>query len=95
MPLPTSRVRQLIDLCDKMSARLDEMEAQRQARWDSEDRERDITNPLDAPPNAPFSDSPPSQIHGEGREDQVESPWPPKPHVPITIENFVGASQCA
>ena len=38
-----------------MSKRLDQAEAQRQARWDAENRERDITDPLEAP-TQPFSE---------------------------------------
>jgi hypothetical protein len=53
------------DFLDMASKRLDEAEA----------RERDITNPLDAPPNAPFSDSPP---------DMPKEPlWGGKAPVPI------------
>ena len=88
MAFTPSTLRQIHDCLDRMSKRMDEMEANRQARWDSEDRERDITNPLDAPSNAPFSNSPPSHIHGEGREDQVQSPWQPKPRVPVPIETL-------
>jgi hypothetical protein len=50
---------QLRRMIDSMERALTRMEEEQQARHDAEDRERDITNPLEAPPNAPFSDSPP------------------------------------
>ena len=52
-PILTKRA---VDMCDMISRRLDEAQ-ERRARDDFDDRERDITNPLEAPPNAPFSDS--------------------------------------
>jgi hypothetical protein len=36
---------------------------------DDDDEDDDCINPLAAPPNAPFSDSPPEHIHGEGKKD--------------------------
>ena len=39
MAFTTSTLRQIHDCLDRMSKCLDEMEAKRQARWDSEDRE--------------------------------------------------------
>ena len=90
MPLTKSRLQRINDCLDMMSKRLDEAEVQRQARWDSEDREeKELAKGNTMPtPTQPFSDSPPSHIHGEGREDQVESPWPSKPRVPVPIETL-------
>ena len=71
----------------KMDAWLTQREQEQKSRQDAEDRERDITNPLEAPTNAPFSDCPPAKIHGQGREDQDF--WgPPKPKPPIPIEHI-------
>ena len=54
-----------VDMCDMISRRLDE----------AAERERDITNPFDAPNNAPFSDSPP---------DMPKEPlWGGKPPIPL------------
>jgi hypothetical protein len=60
------------DFLDFVSSRLAE---ERRANDDSEDSERDITNPLEAPPSAPFSDSPP--------EMPKEPLWGGKPPIPI------------
>jgi hypothetical protein len=68
----------------KMDALLDSFLELREKYPD--DDEEDITDPLDAPPQMPLSDSPPEKIHGEGVEDQEL--WPPKPHVPVPIEHL-------
>ena len=92
MAFTPSTLRQIHDCLDRMSKRMDEMEANRQARWDAEDRqlEEELAhgNTMPVAPSAPYADSPPEKIHGEGREDQVESPWPPKPRVPVPIETL-------
>jgi hypothetical protein len=64
MPLDKTKV-------DRMIAKMDAWLTQRE-----QDRERDIINPLDAPPSEPFySDSPP---------DMPKEPlWGGKPPVPI------------
>jgi hypothetical protein len=68
VPLTKSQLQRFNDCLDVMSKRMDEMEAQRQARWDSEDREleeelaRGNTMPT---PTPPFSDGAPQRIHGE------------------------------
>ena len=74
--MSTSEFREWASEClDMVSKRMDAIEAQRQARWDEEDRERDITDPLDAPIQAPFSDLPP---------DMPKEPlWNGKPPIPI------------
>lgn len=74
--MSTSEFREWASEClDTMSKRMDAIEAQRQARWDEEDRERDITDPLDAPIQAPFSDSPPDM--------PKQNLWSGHPPVPI------------
>ena len=75
MAFTPSTLRQIHDCLDRMAKRMDELETNRQARWDAEDRERDITNPLDEPIQAPFSDSLP--------EMAKEPLWDGKPPVPI------------
>jgi hypothetical protein len=40
-------------------------------------------NPLEAPPQMPFSDSPPGKIHGEGKQDQDFWNKPEKPPIPL------------
>jgi hypothetical protein len=85
MPITKSQLQRINDCLDMISKRMDEMEAQRTERWDSEDGERDITDPFEAP-TQPFSDSPPEKMHGEGREDQDF--WPSKPKPPIPIEHI-------
>jgi hypothetical protein len=88
MPIERARLDRMIA---KMDAWLTQREQEQAARHDAEDREKEEelargnTMPT---PTQPFSDSPPEKIHGEGREDQVESPWPPKPRVPIPIETL-------
>jgi hypothetical protein len=75
-----------------ISKRLDEAE-ERRIREDAEDREleEDLAegNTMPVAPSAPFADSPPEKIHGEGgsKEDQVEL-WQPKPRVPVPIETL-------
>ena len=64
---------QLSRMIDNMEKYFDSMEARQKERHDAEDRklekecEYDIVNPLETPPNPPFSDSPPAQIHGQGK----------------------------
>ena len=70
MPVDRSQLRRMID---SMERALTRMEEEQRLRFDAEDREMEencgITNPLDAPPEAPFADSPPSHIHGQPRKD--------------------------
>jgi hypothetical protein len=82
--LSKSMLKRFNDCLDMMSRRMDGMEAEQKARHDDEDFEHDITNPLEAPSNAPFSDSPPEKIHGEG-ESKEDDFWnkPEKPPIPI------------
>jgi hypothetical protein len=54
-PALTKRAHEYLDF---VSSRLDEAE-ERRGREDPEQHERDIINPLEAPPSAPFSDSSP------------------------------------
>jgi hypothetical protein len=89
MPVDRSQLRRMID---KMETALSIMERQQEARQkvlddecDEEINEEQFINPLDAPPNAPFADSPPEKIHGEGKQDEF---WPPKSRVPIPIETL-------
>ena len=74
MPITKARLDRMIDMIDSAWLK----------RRDSEGRERDITNPLEAPPQAPFSDSPPEKIHGKPDQEL----WPPKPRVPVPIEHL-------
>ena len=92
MAFTPSTLRQIHDCLDRISKRLDEAE-ERRTREDAEEdheleEERAEGNTMPVAPSAPFADSPPEKIHGEGREDQVESPWPPKPRTPIPIETL-------
>jgi hypothetical protein len=91
MALTPSKLRQINDCLDRISKRLDEAEARR-AREDSEDRrlEEELAegNTMPVAPSAPCADTPPEKIHGEGREDQVESLWPPQPRVPVPTETL-------
>jgi hypothetical protein len=68
MPIDRSQLRRMIDSMERAMTR---MECDQKARHDAEDREYEeqFTNPLDAPPCAPFSDSPPAHIHGYPRKD--------------------------
>ena len=62
-------------MIEKMEDFLDSIEVEQKERHDAEDRKLgedcgyDIINPLEAPPSPPFSDSPPAQIHGQGKRD--------------------------
>jgi hypothetical protein len=72
VPFSKARLQKINDCLDMMARRLDQIEAQR-ARDDAEDdleelEEEQFTNPLDAPPSAPFADSPPEKIHGQPEE---------------------------
>jgi hypothetical protein len=81
MPIEPSKLQQILDSVDRLLA-----DNKEKLRTDFHNRDRDITNPLDAPPQMPFSDSPPGKIHGEGKQDQEL--WPLKPRVPIPIETL-------
>ena len=83
MPIEPSKLQQILDSVDRLLASNKE-----KLRTDFHNRDRDITNPLDAPPQMPFSDSPPGKIHGEGKQDQVASPWGEKTKVPIPIAHL-------
>jgi hypothetical protein len=72
VPFSKERLQKINDCLDMMARRLDQIEAQR-ARDDAEDEleeleEEQFTHPLDAPPSAPFADSPPEKIHGQPEE---------------------------
>jgi len=64
MPIDKSRVDRMITMMDDF---LKQREEDRLNGYDDDDDEDcdDILNPLAAPTNAPFSDSPPERIHGE------------------------------
>ena len=70
MPVDRSQLRRMIDSMEKA---LTIMEANQKVRHDAENREMeedcDFTNPLDAPREAPFADSPPAHIHGQPKKD--------------------------
>jgi hypothetical protein len=67
MPIDKAKVQKLIDAMDKF---LEQREKDRLAGIDEdEDDCYDINNPLEAPPQQPFGDSPPSRIHGEPKRD--------------------------
>lgn len=71
MPIPASKLRQLIDCMDALMVRLDRLDKRRARNDADEDRDEEgqFTDPLDAP-QQPFSDgvrdekSPPQPIHG-------------------------------
>jgi hypothetical protein len=60
-PLDIATKHKAIECLDMMSRRMDEMEANREARWDAEDREleEDLRegNTMPVAPSAPFADS--------------------------------------
>jgi hypothetical protein len=88
MPLTKSQLQRINDCLDMMSKRLDEAEAQRQERWDADDRElaEELFNGNTMPvaPSVPFADSPPERIHGQPDQEL----WPPKPRTPFPIETL-------
>jgi hypothetical protein len=88
VPLSKSMLQRFNDCLDMMSKRMDEMEANREARHDAEDREleEDLAegNTMPVAPSAPFADSPPEKIHGQADQEL----WPPKPRVPVPIEHI-------
>jgi hypothetical protein len=64
MPCPPEVLKRADEIVDQMlAARKDEIKANYLAK------NYDIENPLAAPNNAPFSDSPPQQIHGQPKRD--------------------------
>jgi hypothetical protein len=86
MPIERARLDRMISLMDAWLQRRDR-EIAEGTYYDDDDEPP--CNPLDATPSEPFySDGPPERIHGEGREDQVASPWGEKPKVPIPIEHL-------
>ena len=81
---------QLQRMIDSMERALARMEEEQHTRHDAEDRELEEelaegnTMPTLTPP---FSDSPPTHIHNEPKEDQ-DFRGPPKPKPPIPIEHI-------
>lgn len=64
MPIPVSKLKQLLDCMDSLITRLDALEKRRARNDEVEDRDEEIDDPLDAP-QQPFSDGAPRRIHGE------------------------------
>jgi hypothetical protein len=86
MPLDRTKVDRMITMMD---AWLTQKEQEQAAGICDDDKKEELAEGNTMPtPTQPFSDGTPAHIHGEGREDQVESPWPPKPRVPIPIETL-------
>ena len=69
MPLDRSRIDRMITMMDAWLT-----QREQEARYD-ENEDEPPCNPLDAPPNAPFSDSPP--------EMPKEPLWNGKPPIPV------------
>lgn len=66
MPIDKSRVDRMISMMDDF---LKQREEDKLNGYDDDDDCDEYLNPLEAPGNAPFSDSPPAQIHGEPKKD--------------------------
>jgi hypothetical protein len=58
MPIDKSRL-------DRMITMIDDWMKQREEAKLADADDYDIENPLEAPPNAPFADGAPQQIHGQ------------------------------
>jgi hypothetical protein len=85
MPVDRARVLKLIEMIDN------DLKQREQDQLDGvgdENEDEPPCDPLDAPAQVPFSDGTPQRIHGEGKEDQIASPWGEKPKVPIPIEHL-------
>jgi hypothetical protein len=66
MPISQSKLQQLNDMLDSW---LERREKGQLNGIDDDDDCDDPLNPLEAPPHAPFADSPPARIHGEPKRD--------------------------
>jgi hypothetical protein len=82
MPLTKSRLQRINDCLDMMDLWLAQRDREIAAGtyYDDEDEELAEGNTMPTP-TQPFSDSPPTKIHGQPDQEV----WPPKPRVPVPI----------
>ena len=88
MPIERARLDRMIAPMDAWLQRRDREIAEGTYYDDDCDEDLEEGNTFPVPTQAPFSDGAPERIHGEGKEDQVASPWGEKPKVPIPLEHL-------